>query len=125
MYAKTNLGSGRMSPRQKRTFGVIGVLIVVLIGGLAIWGALRPDGYATSANGCVNLTLPGSMGGETFHYCGSAAQQFCEKSFQSTDQVSLQARPQCVLAGLAPPAGATPATSLQVHDDGDRAVVDQ
>ena len=39
MYAKTNPGVGRLTPRQKRVFGVIGVLVVLVIGGLAIWGA--------------------------------------------------------------------------------------
>ena len=111
MYAKTNLGSARMSPRQKRAFLVIGVLVVVLIGGLAIWGALRSDSYATSGNGCVNVTMPGSMGGETFHYCGSAAKSFCQASFRSTDQVSMHARPQCVLAGLGPSTEATASAS--------------
>ena len=104
MYAKTNPGVGRLAPRQKRVFAVIGVLVVLVIGGLAIWGALRPDSYATSGNGCVSLTMPGSMGGETFHYCGSAARTFCQTSFRSQDQVSLRARPQCVLAGLGPAA---------------------
>jgi hypothetical protein len=111
MYAKTNLGQGRMSARQKRTLGIIGALIVVLIAGLTVWGALKPDGYATSGNGCVNVTMPGSMGGETFHYCGQAAQTFCDQSFKAQDEVSLRARPQCVIAGLAPAGQATPATS--------------
>src|ERR1700693_3087674 len=86
MYAKTNLGTGRMSRRQKRAFAVIGVLVVLVVGGLATWGALRPDNYATSANGCVNLTMPGSMGGETFHYCGSAARTFWQDMVRSRDQ---------------------------------------
>jgi hypothetical protein len=38
------------------------------------------------------------------HYCGSKAQSFCQASFRSRDQVSLRARPQCVLAGLSPSA---------------------
>jgi hypothetical protein len=111
MYAKTNLGTARISPGQKRAFLIIGVLVVLAIAGLAIWGALRPDGYATSANGCVNVTMPGSMGGETFHYCGSAAKSFCQASYRSNDQVSLHARPQCVLAGLGPSAAASAAAS--------------
>ena len=51
MYAKTNPSAGRLAPRQKRVFAVIGVLVVLVIGGLAIWGALRPDTYATSGKG--------------------------------------------------------------------------
>jgi hypothetical protein len=124
MYAKTNLGSGRMSPRQKRVLGVIVGLIVLLIAGLVIWGALRPDSLASSGHGCVNVNVAGSMGGENFHYCGDQAKSFCQTSFRSQDPLSLAARPQCVLAGLAP-ATATATASLQVDDDGDRAVVDE
>jgi hypothetical protein len=125
MYAKTNLGSGHMSPRQKRVLGVIVGLIVALIAGLVIWGALRPDSLASSGHGCVNVNLAGSMGGENFHYCGEQAKSFCQTSFRTQDPLSLAARPQCVLAGLAPAATATASASLQVDDDGDRAVVDQ
>jgi hypothetical protein len=111
MYAKTNLGSGRMSPRQKRTFAVIGAVVLVVIAGLVIWGALRPDSYATSGNGCVSFNLPGSMGGEIYHACGSAAKSFCEAEFRSNDTVSSYARPQCVLAGFGPSATASASAS--------------
>ena len=40
MYAKTNPGAGRLSPRQKRVFAVVGVLVVLGLGGLGVWGAL-------------------------------------------------------------------------------------
>ena len=102
MYAKTNPGAGRLSPRQKRVFAVAGVLIIVVLGGLGAWGALASDSYSSSGRGCVNLTVPSSTGGATLHYCGSAARSFCQKSFRSQDQISLRARPQCALAGLAP-----------------------
>jgi len=85
MYAKTNPSAGRLSPRQKRIFAITAVLVVVLFGGLAAWGATAHDSYGTSG-----------------HYCGSQARTFCQASFRSTDQVSLRARPQCVLAGLSP-----------------------
>ena len=106
MYAKTNLGAGRLSPRQKRVFAVVGVLIVLALGGLAAWGALASDSYSSSGHGCVNVTVPSSTGGATLHYCGSAARSFCQKSFRSHDQISLRARPQCALAGLAPASAA-------------------
>ena len=101
MYAKTNPTAGRLSPPQKRLFAIIGVLIVLVLGGLAAWSALASDPYSSSGHGCVNVTVPSSTGGTVLHYCGSAARLFCQKSFQSQDQISLRARPQCVLAGLA------------------------
>ena len=107
MYAKTNPGAGRLSPRQKRVFALVGAVVILVLGGLGAWGALASDSYSSSGHGCVNVTVPSSTGGATLHYCGSAARSFCQKSFRSQDQISLRARPQCVLAGLAP-ASASP-----------------
>ena len=111
MYAKTNPGAVRVSPRQKRIFAVAAVLVVVLFGGLAAWGATTHDTYGTSGHGCVSVTVPNSTGGAVLHYCGSKAQSFCQAAFRSRDQVSLRARPQCVLAGLSPSANPTTAAS--------------
>ena len=105
MYAKTNPSAGRLSPRQKRIFAITAVLVVVLFGGLAAWGATAHDSYGTSGHGCVSVTVPNSTGGAVLHYCGSQARTFCQASFRSTDQVSLRARPQCELAGLGPSTG--------------------
>jgi hypothetical protein len=107
MYAKTNPGSGRLTPREKRVFLIAGVLIIVILGGLGAWGGLASDRYSGSGNGCLNVTVPSSTGGATVHYCGAAARSFCRTSFQNQDQLSLRARPQCVLAGLAPSASAS------------------
>jgi hypothetical protein len=107
MYAKTNPSAGSLSPRQKRVFAIVGVLVVLVLAGLGIWGALASDNYSSSGHGCVNVTVPSSTGGATLHYCGSAARSFCQASFRSQDQISLRARPQCVLAGLAPASGAS------------------
>ena len=107
MYAKTNPSAGRLSPRQKRAFTIIGVLVVLILAGFGTWAALASDSYSSSGHGCVNVTVPSSTGGATVHYCGAAARSFCQTSFQKQDQVSLRARPQCVLAGLTPSAGAS------------------
>jgi hypothetical protein len=111
MYAKTNPRAGHISPRQKRIFAITAVVVVVLFGGLAAWGALAHDRYGTSGHGCVNVTVPNSTGGAVLHYCGSQAQSFCQASFRSGDQVSLRARPQCALAGLSPSADPSTAAS--------------
>jgi len=111
MYAKTNPGAGRLTPRRRRVLAIIGAGVIVILGGLGVWGALAPDTYAGSGHGCVNVTLPSSTGGATLHYCGAAARSFCQTAFRSQDQISRRARPQCVLAGLGPAAGATPGSS--------------
>ena len=107
MYSKTNPGAGRLSSRQKRVFAVVGVLVIAMLAGLGAWGALASDSYSNSGHGCVNVTVPSSTGGATLHYCGDAARSFCQTSFRSQDEISLRARPQCVLAGLAPSASAS------------------
>jgi hypothetical protein len=109
MYAKTNPGAVRISPRQKRLFAVAAVVVIVLFGGLAAWGATAHDTYGTSGHGCVSVTVPNSTGGAVLHYCGPRARSFCRAAFRSRDQVSLRARPQCVLAGLSP--SVSPATA--------------
>ena len=111
MYAKTNPSGGYLSPRQKRAFAIVGVLVVLTLAGLATWGALASDSYSGSGHGCVNVTVPSSTGGATLHYCGSQARSFCRASFRSQDQISLRARPQCVLAGLAPASASASASA--------------
>ena len=121
MYAKTNPSAGHLSPRQKRAFAIIGVLLVLIFAGLGTWAALASDSYSSSGHGCVNVTVPSSTGGAVLHYCGSAARSFCQKSSQSQDQISLRARPQCVLAGLAPPsAPASASLARELADDQQR-----
>ena len=106
MYSKTRLGSDQMegalslTPRGKRIVYII--VAVVAAAGLAIgiWSAVSHDDYATSANGCVSLTVASSTGAGMLHYCGAQAKAFCRESFAKSDPVSLAARPQCDLAGL-------------------------
>ena len=108
MYSKTRLGSDqltggpKLSRRGKWTvFSVLGVVAAAVVG-LVIWSAVGNDPYTTSANGCVSVTVPGATGGATLHYCGTEAKSFCKSAYQSSDRISLLARPQCVLAGLKP-----------------------
>jgi hypothetical protein len=109
MYAKTRpTATGSLTRKQKRIFAITGGLVILLLGGLGLWGALSHDGYGTSAHGCVNVTLPSSTGGSTLHYCGGQAKAFCKSAFASTGQISQRARPQCVLAGLGPSSAASP-----------------
>jgi hypothetical protein len=111
MYSKTNPGAGSLTTRQKRVFAIISAAFVLLLCGFGVWGVLAHDNYGASGHGCVNVNIPNSTGGATLHYCGSRARSFCQMAFKSTDQISLRARPQCVLAGLGPSTSATPSSS--------------
>src|SRR5207253_10024888 len=111
MYAKTNPRAVSISPRQKRIFAVAAVLVVVLFGGLAAWGATAHDSYGTSGHGCVSVTVPSSTGGAVLHYCGAPARTFCQPAFRPGDQGSLRARPQRALAGRGPSRGPAPLAS--------------
>ena len=108
MYGRTNRLSHRLTRRQKHVMASITGLVLLVFLGLGLWGAFVHDSYGQSANGCVSVTLPGSMGGDVLHYCGSPARAFCQAVLTGHDQVSVRARPQCQQAGLLPP---TPSSS--------------
>jgi hypothetical protein len=101
-YSKTNpqAGAAPLSPRAKRVLLSVAAALVLALGGLGLWSVFGPDPYGTSANGCVTVNLPSSMGGSLIHYCGSGAKSFCKSAYASSDRISLLARPQCKLAGL-------------------------
>ena len=106
MYSKTRLGSDQiegalsLTPRGKRIVYLIVAVVVAAGVAVGVWSAVSHDSYATSANGCVSVTVPSTTGGGTIHYCGAQAKAFCRESFAKSDPVSLAARPQCDLAGL-------------------------
>jgi hypothetical protein len=112
MPVRTNPLNDRLTRRQKRTMAIVCAAIVLVFVGFGVWGALASDPFSTSANGCVNVTLPGSTGGSLVHYCGADARKFCHSSsVQGQSQLAVRARPQCVLAGLLPSSSASPAAS--------------
>ncbi|HTU76094.1 MAG TPA: hypothetical protein VMG38_21460 [Trebonia sp.] len=103
VYSKSNPAGGiSLSPRQKRALLIIGVAIVVVAAAGIVWGALQSDSYQTSSNGCISVTIPGSIGGEFVHDCGDAAKAVCRAAYASRDPVSLAERPACEQAGLTP-----------------------
>jgi hypothetical protein len=106
MYSKTSLGTDQtssgpsLSPRRKRILLAIAGVVVAALIAVGVYSALGHDQYGPSANGCVNLTIAGTTGGGTLHYCGGQAKAVCRKAYTSDDRLSQLARPQCVLAGL-------------------------
>jgi hypothetical protein len=106
MYSKTRLGADQiegalsLTPRGRRIAYLIVAVLVAAAVAIGVWVAVSRDDYATSANGCVSVTVPSTTGGGTLRYCGNQAVAFCRNSFAQSDTLSLAARPQCDLAGL-------------------------
>jgi hypothetical protein len=106
MYSKTRLGSDQiegalsLTPRGKRIVYLVVALLVAAGVAIGVWSAVSGDPLATSANGCVSVTVPSTTGGGILHYCGTQAKSFCRDSFAQSDPVSLAARTQCDKAGL-------------------------
>ena len=106
MYSKTRLGTDQLegaaslTPRGKRIVYLVVALVVAAGVAIGVWSALSHDPLATSANGCVSVTVPSSTGGGLIHYCGAQAKTFCRYSYANFDSISLAARTQCDLAGL-------------------------
>jgi len=92
-----------LTPRQKRVFVAVGGLLLVLVAGASTWAAVSPGSYGRSANGCVTVVEPSSTGGAVLHACGSQAEALCRLAFTQRSKLDLLTRPQCRLAGLAPP----------------------
>ena len=90
-----------LSRRAKHLLAVAGGILAIALAGGIVWSAFNPGGY-TSKAGCISVTLPSSTGGSLLHQCGAAAKATCRSAFTRGDRLSLLARPQCRLAGLAP-----------------------
>ena len=105
MYSKTRLGADQLTgPKLSRRgkqilFSAGGVVLAAAIA-LGVWSAVGSDQYGSSANGCVNFSIPNTMGGAPIHYCGAKAVTYCRAAYAASDRLSLLARPQCEQAGL-------------------------
>jgi len=106
MYSKTRLGSDqvdgerRLTPRGRRIVYLVLGLVVAACTAVGIWSAVSSDPLATSANGCVSVTIASATGGEIAHYCGAQAKALCRQAFVNSDATSVAEQKQCDLAGL-------------------------
>src|ERR1700761_6550647 len=103
MFGRTTPRDRRLPRRQKLVMAIAGSTVLLVLIGLGVWGALAPDSYSQSGHGCVNVTIPGTMGGGTLHHCGTEAKQFCRSSsVQGKARLAGLSRRQCQIAGLLP-----------------------
>lgn len=91
-----------LSGGQKRALAISLVVLLLAVVGAAVYATVGSGSSGASRNGCVNLTVPSTLGGVIFHECGQAARAWCEQAQAQNDALSRLARPQCALAGYAP-----------------------
>ncbi len=91
-----------LKPRQKRVMGIVGLALLVILGGAAIWAATGSGSYGRSRAGCINVNAPSSTGGAIMHACGAGARSICATAYAGHDELARLTRPQCRLAGIAP-----------------------
>jgi hypothetical protein len=88
---------------QRRGLAVALVVLLLAVAGAIAYGVAHRNGtYDVSRNGCVNLTLPSTVGGVLIHQCGAAAKALCAQAQVQSDPTSRLLRPECAKAGLAP-----------------------
>jgi hypothetical protein len=88
--------------RQKRVAGGVGGLLAAVTVGALAWAQTHQGDYGESANGCVNVLTPSSLGGQVLHRCGDEARAWCRTSYAANDRIALLVQPQCRLAGITP-----------------------
>ncbi|HEX4831261.1 MAG TPA: hypothetical protein VH478_09240 [Trebonia sp.] len=102
VYSKSNPAAATpMPPGQKRLLLVAGAVILAAAIGGGIWAGLSPDSQARSANGCISLNVPGSMGGQFIHECGGQARATCRAAWAGSDAIARAEQAACAQAGLA------------------------
>src|ERR1700743_1870732 len=108
MFGRANPLDRRLTRPQKLVMAIAGSTVLIVLIGLGVWGAFAPDSYSQSGHGCVNVTIPGTMGGGTLHHCGNSAKEFCQSSsVQGNDKIAVLSRKQCQIAGLLPGSSAS------------------
>ena len=78
---------------------------VIAVAGASAWAITQASSAPLSSNGCVNVVVPGSMGGGVLNHCGANARSWCAGEYRDSDRLAQLAVVQCRLAGIGPRAG--------------------
>lgn len=100
MVGQTPRNLEGLSARQRAFTAVCGMLLVALVVAVSLWSVGRPGPFATSAHGCVSVTIPGVTGADVVHECGSLARQWCHRESVRPDSNAQAVLMQCRKAGL-------------------------
>ena len=85
-----------LAARDRRLLLILGVATALAVAAGVVYALTRP---ARSDAGCVEVTIPASVGGSTIRSCGAAAVRFCHTSGPTDDRIAAA----CRRAGYAVP----------------------
>ena len=66
---QTQLGS-----REKRTVAIVGAVLALALAVVLFFSVVKSD---SAGAGCVNVTVPSTMGAASMHACGDRARRLC------------------------------------------------
>ena len=83
--------------REGRALIAVGAALAVLLV-VTLVLSLR-GGSSATRSGCINLTVPSTMGGATLHACGREAERWCRSDGPRQEALARQLRARCRQAG--------------------------
>jgi hypothetical protein len=88
-----------LGERQRRTVAIVGG---VLAAALAVVLYFSVVNSGSAGQGCVNITVPSTMGASTMHACGDRARQLCasQAGGDRSDPFVRAAQATCRKAGI-------------------------
>jgi hypothetical protein len=83
--------------RERRVLVVVGVVLLFAVA-VALFAAFSGESSETGP-GCINVTVPSTMGGAAVHACGRGAARWCNSAESRQDTIARAARAECRRAG--------------------------
>ena len=85
-----------LSGRERGLLAALGTAAALAAVGVGIYAAT--DGSARRA-GCIDVTVPASVGGATIHRCGKDAARFCRTQGLTDDAIAAACRRESLVTG--------------------------
>jgi hypothetical protein len=89
-----------LTSRQRRGMAAVGLILVLAAIVAGVLSVTNGSGIPASRDGCLNLVVAGSTGGQVLHECGASARSFCRAEYARSDGLALKVQAQCGLAGI-------------------------
>jgi hypothetical protein len=88
-----------LTGRERRAMKLAGTVLLAVTIAVAIW-SFTHDHYPVSRDGCINVGVAGSLGGQLVHACGADARELCASERRQHDVTALLILPACRKAGI-------------------------
>jgi hypothetical protein len=88
-----------LTGRERRVMATVGVVVALAVVAIGAWLATH-DSSPVSRDGCLNVIVAGSLGGQLLHECGAAARSLCANEKGHDDALAATVLPACREAGI-------------------------